>query len=66
MLGGLVPGLGGRQKSVHVFWGGHFFWPETEKQPKHKVFGQDIPRTSISGRTSRPKNFHPIARSAGK
>ena len=40
----------------------------TKKQPKHSVFGQDIPRTSrrISGRTSRPKNFHPIARSAGK
>ena len=35
---------------------------------KHKVMGRDIPRTSrrISGRTSRPKNFHPITRSAGK
>ena len=35
----------------------------TEKQPKHKVLGQDIPRTSgrISGQTSRPKNFHPIS-----
>ena len=31
----------------------------TEKQPKHKVLGQDIPRTSgrISGRTSWPKTF---------
>ena len=39
----------------------------TEKQPKHKVFGRDIPRTSgrISGRTSWPKSFHPVARSAG-
>ena len=35
-----------------------------EKQPKHGVFGRDIPR--ISGRTSRPQNVHPIARSAGK
>ena len=40
----------------------------TEKQPKQKVFGRYIPRTSgwISGQTSRPKNFHPIARRAGK
>ena len=32
-----------------------------EKQPKHKVFGQDIPRMSgrISGRTSRPKSAGP-------
>ena len=34
----------------------------SEKQPKHKVFGRDIPRTSgrISGWTSQPKHFHPI------
>ena len=42
--------------------------PGTEKQPKQKVFGWDIPRTSgrISRWTSRPKNFRPIARSAEK
>ena len=38
-----------------------------ENQPKQRVFGQDIARTPrrISRRTSRAKNFLPIAGSAG-
>ena len=34
----------------------------TEKQPKHEVFGRDIPRTSgrIPGWTSRPKKLSPL------
>ena len=37
----------------------------TEKQPKHKVLVGILSRRT-SGWTSRPKNFHPIARSAGE
>ena len=63
------------------FWGGSqelCCWPigSQGKQPKHKVLGRDIRRTSgwisgwtsgwISERTSRPQNFHPVAWSAGK
>ena len=53
----IVPGAQGRKS---LFSG-------RQNEPKHKVLGQDIPRTTglISGRTSRPKNAHPIARSAG-
>ena len=48
----------------HVLPSQHVHFVQERQSSLNITFlGQDIPRTS--GRTSRPKNFHPIAGSAG-